>query len=502
MRTPLQVGALLAALLLTLTGCGSAGLGEDVARVSAGATLEIAQGDTWVPAAIGDAVPNGARVRTGVSEVRLRLSSGEVWLSPKSMARLSRDVVEVERGDVLVAADRDLTSRWGESEVKGKATYRLTLDVMPLLKVYEGDVEVSRLAEERAVPALRQLSLGAPRLAEEPAPIDYDVRDEWDRTLLPAAVAFDAEVEQLARGLDRQYGDQPRDAAFYATYAILDPNTIPILAAASRTKTADDRFGPPSDALVALFVAEAAAGSDAARVAETARAVAEMRAAGARWGAVALEHGVSPVELAQVVDRAQERHLLAVGGAEEGAEPGGAVAAVPGAEPVQAASAAPGPASASAPPVASVGAAVPSAGQQPAASAAGGASGGPAASGGASGGGSAPTRPGSGGGGGAGGGGAGGSGGSGGGTGSGGSGGGGGAGGSGGSGGSGSQPPVVTAPAPAPKPAPAPAPAPKPAPSRPTPTPTPPDDGGESSDPEGEADDLVEDAIGTIGGLL
>jgi hypothetical protein len=227
-RLPRPALALLAVLALVASGCfGGDDLGGGAARMTAGGTLEIAVDDGWSPATVGDPIPDGARVRTGAAEARLELRHGEVWLAPHSMAVVGTDLVDVIRGDLLVASGGSLGGRWAEVEVDGTGVFRLTPGVTPVVRVYDGDLEVRRPGERRAVSGLRQLNLAASRLPSRAAPLLYDTTDPWDRALLPQAVAFDEEIRRIARGIDRQHGVDPQAADFYETFAAIDETVIP-----------------------------------------------------------------------------------------------------------------------------------------------------------------------------------------------------------------------------------------------------------------------------------
>jgi hypothetical protein len=303
----------LALLALVASGCsGDDDFGDGAARMTAGGTLEIAVDEGWSSAAVGDSIPDGARVRTGGAEARLELRHGQVWLAPQSMAVVTAELVDVIRGDLLVASGGTLAGRWGEVEAAGEAVFRLTPGVAPVVRVYSGESEIRRPGEQRTVSGLRQLHLAANRLPTRAVPLDYDITDPWDRALLPLAVAFDEEVARIARGIDRQHGTEPQDATFYESFAAIDASIIPILASSSRM-TADGLFGPPSDALVTLFVSEAVADVERVALATAAHEVSRMRSAGARWGLLALEHDITTVELAKAVDLGQERRLTNVG---------------------------------------------------------------------------------------------------------------------------------------------------------------------------------------------
>jgi hypothetical protein len=312
-RSVARLAPALALLLLAavLGGCSGDALGSDAARVLSGSSLEVAVDDGWEPAVVGDPLPAGARVRTGDSEARLELRAGEAWLAPGSMAVVSRDVVDAIRGDVLVRSEGRLAGRWGDAMVAGTGSFRLTPGVTPLVRVYDGMGAVRRPGEERAVESRRELSLATTRLAAEGVPLSYDPEDPWDRRLLPRAVAFDDEIARLARGIDRQHGTEPQEPAFYETFSAVAADAIPLLASVSRRVLPDSRFGPPSDALVTLFVAEGVTARGSTSLAEAAREVTRWRQRGARWGLVALELDITSADLAQAVDLGQERRLAA-----------------------------------------------------------------------------------------------------------------------------------------------------------------------------------------------
>lgn len=311
----------LVVLAVVLAGCSSTGLRAEIGTLVAGEDVEVAVDGGWVGTEVGDGLPEGARVRTGEDEARLDLRGGQVWLKPGSLALLREGQVDVVRGDALVRSDGAMQARSSDVEVRGEAVYRLVPGVAPRVGVYRGEVQVRRPGETRSVPALREVSLGDVRLPQEPAPLAYRPDDPWDRALLPQAVAFDVEVERLARGIDRQYGPEPRAADFYESFLAVEPDTIPLLVSISRTVTADGRFGPPSDALVTLFVGQAVASAHDRDADTSVREVARLRSERARWGLIAVELDIGTVDLQAAVNLGQERRLAAgVSGAPGGSE--------------------------------------------------------------------------------------------------------------------------------------------------------------------------------------
>jgi hypothetical protein len=298
----------LRALALLAAGCTSPGItGRGGARVAEGDTVLMERDGGWRAAAVGDRLPERGRVRTGVSRARLEFAGGELWLGPSATVRLTGEVIELERGEIVVDSRRGLSARLGTAAVSGTAVYRMAPGASPRVGVYRGDVVVTRPGERRALPALRQLGLAARRLAAQPDPLFYVLDDPWDRALLPGAVAFDEEVAALARGIDREYGREPQPPEFYASFAAVTAEAVPLLASTARQSTPQGAFGPPSDALMTLFVAAAVAKAGGEPLQDALGQVATQRRRGARWGLIAVEAEIGTPELAAAVDLARER---------------------------------------------------------------------------------------------------------------------------------------------------------------------------------------------------
>lgn len=301
---------LLALCLLALSpGCAGRGLGaEAAATVLVGDDVEVAVGDGWEQVTAGGSIPAGARVRTTASEARLELRSGELWLGRNAAARVDPDGIDVFRGETLVVSGGALDSRWTDVEVSGEGVYRLSPGVSPRLAVYSGTVLVRRPGEVRTLGALRQIRLATHRLPADGQPLTYREDDPWDQELLPQAIAFDAEVEQLRRGLDRQYGSAPQPPEFYLGFAPpADAPSAALLASTAEEIVPGGAFGPPADPLVVLFVADAVSEATEQTPQKAAEQIVALRQAGAFWGLVATEFGVTTADLADAVDVAQGR---------------------------------------------------------------------------------------------------------------------------------------------------------------------------------------------------
>ncbi len=272
------------------------------ATVLSGDSLLALTGERWSRLVSGDGVREGARVQTGGSEARLRLGDGEVWLAPETGARIFPDRVEVLRGEALISSLGHLGARWADVEVRGAGTFRIAGGTHPRVGAYQGDAEVRRPGETRALSALEQIELDARRLPAKPDPLAYRTEDPWDAQLLGQAIAFDQEIERVARSIDLRFADTPRSPEFYRGFKAVDSSTLPLLRDAGRDIASDGRFGPPSEVLTTLFVARATAQVWEKGVPATVSEVVQWRAQGARWGLVALRSKITVADLRNVVD--------------------------------------------------------------------------------------------------------------------------------------------------------------------------------------------------------
>jgi hypothetical protein len=288
------------------------------AQVTSGTTLETSGERGWVRLSVNDAIPEGARVRTGSSEARLKLREGQVWLGADAAARIFSQRIDLIRGEAMVvnSAGGMLSARWTDVVVSGHGVFRLTPGVDPRIGVYAGSAHVRRLAESLPVTALEQLSLSTRRLPGSPAPLGYEAQDPWDRGLLGQAIAFDEEVERIARGIDVKFARTAKPPEFYRAFKAVDDTTIPILKSTARTITPDGQFGPASDVLVTLFVAQAAAEVTGKPLPGAITQTATWRAEGARWGIIAMRFGITASDFAETVDLSQIDRLTEIGGSQ------------------------------------------------------------------------------------------------------------------------------------------------------------------------------------------
>jgi hypothetical protein len=271
------------------------------ARVRSGDSIEVSGDDRWLRLSPGREVREGARVRTGGTEARLRLRDGEVWIGPQAAARIFSDRIDLIRGEALVSSRGHLVARWADVEVSGRGAFRITPGTNPRVGIYHGDATVRRPGEHRALAALEQLELAARRLPADPNPLAYRIEDRWDQEFLGPAIAFDGEVSRITRGIDMRFSTAPRPPEFYRSFRAFDKIGVSSLKAGARDIRRDGWFGPPSDVLITFFVAEAA--GHAAE--QTVPKIAQWRARGSRWGLIALRLGLTASDFTQVVDLSQ-----------------------------------------------------------------------------------------------------------------------------------------------------------------------------------------------------
>lgn len=305
-NAPRVLLAALSVLALLAGGCSSDdGLSADeAATVAGGSEVEYAvDGGTWTTLAGGGVVPAGAQVRTEDEAARLTFRGGTVRLSPAASATLDNNQVTLERGEALIATTGDLSAILEDTTVSGAATYRLASGLSARVGVYAGEVAVRRPAQERTVPALRELDLAQFRLAAQPSPLRYHDSDAWDRELLAGAIAFDGEATRLIGGMELELESGLQPGRFYQRFT--SRNAVPALASAAPRRDGPS-FGPPPDVLLLYFVADAATTGDV--VAAIGR-VADLRAAGARWGLIALDLGVPAADVVAAIDDLDTRQL-------------------------------------------------------------------------------------------------------------------------------------------------------------------------------------------------
>lgn len=247
---------------------GTARLVSGDAAVTVHRGTPVAAADALLRAGDAIVVERGvATLKTAAGFLRARSGSSIVFTS---------GAPRIARGDVLVQGEEaEVAMRAATATVNGIARVRqgLTLEI----GVYEGGAIVRTFAETLAVPRFRRAVVagaGGPATVSV-APLVVDATDTWDRKFLGRAIELDASLTARSRGLTMQIAAGGSD--------LLDK----VLATAAWRELPGLGHQPIGEVIVAAELARAARMSG-----DAAASALALRADGADWGLVALEHGV------------------------------------------------------------------------------------------------------------------------------------------------------------------------------------------------------------------
>jgi hypothetical protein len=195
-------------------------------------------------------------------------------------------------GDLLVVEGFPAAVTHGTTTVSAHGPVKLRAGV-PMAAAYAGRSRISGAGSLEAVQALRQVVLTS---AAVPEPLTYDPADEWDRRYLGEAIAFGERLEAIARGYTAALRDGGgRSVEFFES-------VIPALAD-ERQFTADllEAGRAPGETLIGASIAvQGRDGTFRERWNETF----SFREAGAAWGLVALDQGVSSAPVLDTIELA------------------------------------------------------------------------------------------------------------------------------------------------------------------------------------------------------
>ena len=238
--------------------------GDQVAMVSGSGVLELASGSTYE-----------LRARDDTATVV------EVGAPPRVLAG---ELLVVDGFPAQVAVDT--------ATLTAQGTLRVDADEV-VASVYAGRTRVTGVGDVAELLGLRRLVLVA---GGAPEPITFDGTDEWDRRFLGEAIAFGERLEALARGYTT---DLPpgsgRSLSFFRS-------VLPALV--DERELGEDLLDParsPGETLVgAAITVQGRQGTFRERWQE----VFAFRAAGAAWGLVALDQGVSSAPVLDTIELA------------------------------------------------------------------------------------------------------------------------------------------------------------------------------------------------------
>lgn len=198
----------------------------------------------------------------------------------------------VTAGDVLVVDGFPAEIAVDTATLAAQGALQVDADDM-VASAYAGRTRITGVGDVGELLGLRQLVLVA---GAAPEPIAFDGTDEWDRRFLGEAIAFGEQLEALARGYTSDLAPGAgRSVAFFQS--VLPP------LADERELTADllDPARPPGETLVgAVITVQGRQGTFRERWQE----VFAFRAAGAAWGLVALDQGVSSAPVLETIELA------------------------------------------------------------------------------------------------------------------------------------------------------------------------------------------------------
>ena len=238
--------------------------GEQVAMASGSAELKLADGSTY--------------------ELRSREDTAtilEVGASPRVLA-----------GELLVVGGFPAQVSVDTATLTAQGALRVDADDL-VAGAYAGRARVTGVGDVGELVGLRRLVLVA---GGTPEPITFDGTDEWDRRYLGEAIAFGERLEALARGYTSDLPPgQGRSVSFFES-------VLPALA--DERELGEDLLDParpPGETLVgAAITVQGRQGTFRERWQE----VFAFRAAGAAWGLVALDQGVSSAPVLDTIELA------------------------------------------------------------------------------------------------------------------------------------------------------------------------------------------------------
>lgn len=298
----------LAVVLAPPSGDGFAS--GEFGRVSAG-VVELQRGGTWSVLPVGAVVPDGATLRTTEEEAELEVRDGTLSLSRWVEVDVGGDAVDLSRGEVLLEAERTYAVRFGALVGSGRGTWRVSAGGVARFAVYDGGAAVRQpdVEEDLALPSLREAPVfeGAVGAVQ---PLRYLPSDPWDARLLAEAIRIDRLLAATERGLTARYGTAPQTRDFYGDFTRFEGllEHVPALAVTSE----DGRYGPPAETLVAMMVAELLVAEVPLAPDDAAGRIDTLRSAGAAWGLIVREHGLTAADLDRTVERAVRQRGEAV----------------------------------------------------------------------------------------------------------------------------------------------------------------------------------------------
>jgi hypothetical protein len=292
---PRRVLVAVVALGLVAGSCSDDGPGIDEARLRVDGQATVTDSEGMV-----EVVTDGATLSFGDTLVvdegtaTMELAAGQVYelrAGDVDSVVLVGSPPTLLAGDALVADGFPAAITYETTTLSAQGALKVRAGV-PSASAYAGRARISGAGDLAEVVGLRQVVL-TPSAA--PEPLVYDASDPWDRRFLGEAIAFGQRLEALARGFTSEL--QPgggRSASFFES-------VVPALA--DEREFSADLLGdrPPGETLVGASIAVQGRNGT---FRERWEAIFAFRDAGAAWGLVALDQGVSSAPVIETIELA------------------------------------------------------------------------------------------------------------------------------------------------------------------------------------------------------
>jgi hypothetical protein len=283
---------------------GSAGPGSGEAFVTLDGTARVERVDGSAVVLEGGANAGGTRpakttlhqgdtfdLVTGEADLRL---AGSVRMEAASGASLVMGArPDLREGNLLVSAQEPTVVTAGGTRVRldgsddEPVAGRLTRTAGLSVGLYRGTARVDTAGTVRALGALRRVDVPALGEVTGVQPIRFRADDAWDRRYLADAITLDARLADLLPGLmrsARRHGGDPQGLAVML-------GRVDGMPSGRQLARLVDPDRPLQDVLLGATIASLA---DGGPYATRWSAALRFRDAGATWGLVAMDRGVSP----------------------------------------------------------------------------------------------------------------------------------------------------------------------------------------------------------------
>ena len=292
---PRRILVAVVALGLVAGSCSDDGPGADEARLRVDGQATVTDGDGAVEVVTDEATLSfGDTLVVDEGTATMELAAGqqyELRAGDVDSVVLVGSPPTLLAGDALVSGGFPAAITYETTTLSAQGALKVRAGV-PSASAYAGRARISGAGDLAEVVGLRQVVLTPSAAAE---PLVYDPSDPWDRRFLGEAIAFGQRLEALARGFTGEL--QPgggRTVSFFES-------VIPALA--DEQEFSADLLGDraPGETLVGASIA--VQGRDGT-FRERWEEIFAFRGAGAAWGLVALDQGVSSAPVIETIELA------------------------------------------------------------------------------------------------------------------------------------------------------------------------------------------------------